>query len=235
MYISSRVAVHIGLPLVSAALVGGWLIGGMSTSPAAEPARNKAVAKPEKHETLGITGTFSICACDPETGICGAAVASLYPAVGEVVPFARGGVGAFCTQHWLIKGAGPRALDMLATGKLPEDVLAELVRDDPREGKRQLGIVDAKGRTASRNCFDADPAGWYWGSMAGRHYTCQGNTLTGREVIEAMGKAYEQTKGSLADRLMAALVAGDCAGGDHRGRLSAGIRVAKPDVEGYWL
>jgi uncharacterized Ntn-hydrolase superfamily protein len=172
---------------------------------------------------------------DPETGVCGAAVASLYPAVGTVVPFARGGVGAFCTQHWLIKGAGPRALDMLAEGKLPEDVLAELVRDDPREGKRQLGIVDSRGRTASRNCFDADPDGWYWGSAAGRFYTVQGNTLTGREVIERMAFAYEQTKGSLADRLMAALVAGDCAGGDHRGRLSAGIRVAKPGLDEYWL
>jgi uncharacterized Ntn-hydrolase superfamily protein len=144
-------------------------------------------------------------------------------------------VGAFCTQHWLIKGAGPGALDMLEAGKLPEDVLTELVRDDPQEGKRQLGIVDIKGRTASRNCFNADPSGWYWGSMAGRYYTCQGNTLTGREVIEAMAKAYETTKGSLADRLMAALVAGDCAGGDHRGRLSAGIRIAKPKVDGYWL
>jgi uncharacterized Ntn-hydrolase superfamily protein len=71
--------------------------------------------------------------------------------------------------------------------------------------------------------------------MSGRYYACQGNTLTGREVITAMAKAYEETGGSLADRLIAALVAGDQAGGDHRGRLAAGIRVAKPGVEGYWL
>jgi len=187
------------------------------------------------NETLGVTGTFSICACDPETGVCGAAVASLYPAVGTVVPFARGGVGAFCTQHHLIKGAGPRALDMLEKGMLPEEVLAELVRGDKSEGKRQLGIVDIKGRTANRNCFDADPSGSYWGSTSGKFYACQGNTLTGREVIEAMAKAYEQTKGSLADRLMAALVAGDCAGGDHRGRLSAGIRISKPGLDEYWF
>jgi uncharacterized Ntn-hydrolase superfamily protein len=71
--------------------------------------------------------------------------------------------------------------------------------------------------------------------MTGRFYACQGNTLAGREVIVAMGTAYESTPGSLADRLMAALVAADRAGGDHRGRLAAGIRVAHPEVEGLWL
>jgi uncharacterized Ntn-hydrolase superfamily protein len=71
--------------------------------------------------------------------------------------------------------------------------------------------------------------------MSGRFYACQGNTLTGREVIVAMAEEYEETRGSVADRLMAALIAGDCAGGDHRGRLAAGIRVCKKDVDGYWL
>src|SRR5262245_8802063 len=71
--------------------------------------------------------------------------------------------------------------------------------------------------------------------MTGKYYACQGNTLTGREVITSMGRAYEETTGSVADRLMAALVAGDRAGGDHRGRLAAGIRVAKPGLEGNWL
>src|SRR5262249_51451296 len=75
----------------------------------------------------------------------------------------------------------------------------------------------------------------YWGAMSGRFYACQGNTLTGREVVVAMAKAYEETAGSLADRLLAALIAADCAGGDHRGRLAAGIRVAKRDVKDYWL
>jgi uncharacterized Ntn-hydrolase superfamily protein len=191
--------------------------------------------RPRLAPDFGVTGTFSICAVDPESGVCGAAVASMYPAVGTVVPFARGGVGAFCTQHWLMKDAGPRALDLLEAGKLPEEVLTELLKDDAREGKRQLAIIDMHGRTATRNCYDADPDGWYWGSMSGRFYACQGNTLVGREVLEAMGKAYEQTKGSLADRLVAALVAGDCAGGDHRGRLAAGIRVSKPGQEAYWL
>lgn len=182
-----------------------------------------------------ITATFSIVAVDPETGICGAAVASKFPAVGEVVPYVRAGVGAFCTQHWHNPDWGEKALDLLEQGKLPEEVLGELLRDDPNKDKRQLAVIDIEGRAANRNPAKADPSGIYWGAMSGRYYACQGNTLTGREVVVAMARAYEETKGSLADRLMAALVAADRAGGDHRGRLAAGIRVAKPGVEGYWL
>jgi uncharacterized Ntn-hydrolase superfamily protein len=174
-------------------------------------------------------------AVDPESGECGAAVASKYPAVGRVVPYVRGGVGAFCTQHWHDPSFGERALDLLEEGKLPEAVLGELLKDDARRDKRQLAIIDMQGRAANRNPANADPSGIYWGAMSGRYYACQGNTLAGREVIVAMAKAYEETEGSLADRLMAALVAGDKAGGDHRGRLAAGIRVAKKDVDGYWL
>jgi len=167
--------------------------------------------------------------------VCGAAVASKYPSVGTVVPYVRAGAGAFCTQHWHNPAWGERALDLLAEGKLPEDVLAELLRDDPRRDKRQLAIIDMAGRAANRNPADADASGVWWGGASGRFYACQGNTLTGKEVIFAMAKAYEETDGSLADRLMAALLAGDCAGGDHRGRLAAGIRVAKEGITGYWL
>lgn len=183
----------------------------------------------------GVSGTFSIVAVDPETGVCGAAVASKYPSVGTVVPYVRAGVGAFCTQHWHNPKWGVPALDLLASGKLPEEVLGELLRDDQNRDKRQLAIIDMAGRAANRNPANADPNGIWWGSAAGRYYACQGNTLTGPEVVHAMAKAYEGTKGSLADRLMAALVAADCAGGDHRGRLAAGIRVAKKDVDGVWL
>jgi len=182
-----------------------------------------------------VTATFSIVAVDPETRICGAAVASKYPAVGQVVPYVRAGVGAFCTQHWHNPDWGAKALDLLEQGKLPEEVLGELLRDDPKKDKRQLAIIDVHGRAANRNPANADPSGIYWGGTSGRYYACQGNTLTGREVITAMAKAYEETKGSLAHRLMAALVAGDRAGGDHRGRLAAGIRVAKPGADGCWL
>jgi uncharacterized Ntn-hydrolase superfamily protein len=152
-----------------------------------------------------------------------------------VVPYVRAGVGAFCTQHWHNPPWGERALDLLAQGRLPEEVLAELLRDDPQKDKRQLAIIDMSGRAANRNCGNADPSGLWWGSAAGRYYACQGNTLIGCDVIHAMARAYEQTEGSLADRLMAALVAGDKAGGDHRGRLAAGIKVAKKGIEGCWL
>jgi uncharacterized Ntn-hydrolase superfamily protein len=98
-----------------------------------------------------------------------------------------------------------------------------------------LAIIDMSGRAANRNPANADLSGIWWGAASGRYYACQGNTLTGSEVIFAMARAYEQTQGSLADRLMAALVAGDKAGGDHRGRLAAGMKIAKKGVEGCWL
>ena len=179
--------------------------------------------------------TFSICAADPETGVCGAAVASMYPDVGHVVPYVRAGVGAFCTQHHHVPAWGERALDLLAAGKSPQRVLAELLVGDDQPGLRQLGIISMAGNTAHHNPTDAPAGSRYWGAESGRYYCCQGNTLTGREVITAIARAYEDTEGSLADRLMAALVAGDCAGGDHRGRLAAGIRLAKRGVDGYWL
>src|SRR5262245_59411900 len=104
----------------------------------------------------GISATFSIVAVDPETGICGAAVASKYPAVGKVVPYVRGGVGAFCTQHWHNPKFGERALDLLAEGKPPEEVLTELLRGDSQREQRQLGIIDAQGRAANRTPSGAE-------------------------------------------------------------------------------
>ena len=182
-----------------------------------------------------VSGTFSIVAVDPNAGVCGAAVASKYPAVGKVVPYVRAGVGAFCTQHWHNPKWGELALDMLEKGHLPEEVLAELLRNDAQRDKRQMAIIDMSGRAANRNPAKADASGVWWGAVSGKYYACQGNTLVGREVIFAMARAYEESKGSLADRLMASLSAGDSAGGDHRGRLAAGIRIAKEGVKGYWL
>ena len=176
-----------------------------------------------------VSGTFSIVAADPETGCCGAAVASKFPAVGRVVPYVRAGVGAFCTQHWHNPGWGEKALDLLADGLVPEAVLAALLQDDDDRDKRQLAIVDMAGHAVCRHPANADPSGVWWGGVSGRFYACQGNTLAGRGVVVAMAEDYEETDGSLADRLMAALLAGDRVGGDHRGRLAAGIRVADAD------
>ncbi|NQT84437.1 DUF1028 domain-containing protein, partial [bacterium] len=197
--------------------------------------RNKRVSAVGPFDQNQITGTFSIVAVDPETGECGAAVASKYPAVGKVVPYVRSGVGAFCTQHWHNPAWGEEALDLLQASKAPEEILAQLLRDDPQREQRQLAIIDMSGRVANHNPSQAEKGSLYWAAMSGRYYSCQGNTLTGREVIVAMSKAYEETSGSLTDRLMATLIAGDCAGGDHRGRLAAGIRVAKCGIEGHWF
>jgi uncharacterized Ntn-hydrolase superfamily protein len=209
-------------------LVVGLLLAGL---PPVAPSDPPAPALPRDEKIA----TFSIAAVDPATGVCGAAVASKYPAVGKVVAHARADVGAFCTQHYGLKKWGPMALDYLADGKLPEEVLSAFLKNDKNPGGRQLGIIDMKGRSAQHHPVTAGPSSNYWGGMSGRFYVCQGNTLTGRDVIVGMARAYEETKGSLADRLMAALLAGDCTGGDHRGRLAAGIRVCKKGVEGYWL
>jgi uncharacterized Ntn-hydrolase superfamily protein len=182
-----------------------------------------------------ITATFSIVAVEPDTGVCGAAVASKYPAVGKVVPIAVGGVGAFCTQHYHVPKWRQQAIDLLREKVRPEDVLTRLLKDDPQPEQRQLAIIDAQGRTAVHNPTQAPADSRYWGAMTGRDYCCQGNTLAGREVVVEMARAFEETRGTLADRLMAALAAGDRVGGDHRGRLAAGIRVAKPGLDGDWL
>jgi uncharacterized Ntn-hydrolase superfamily protein len=197
--------------------------------PVPAPAVESRVADPIDEPKIC---TFSICACDPATGEVGAAVASLYPAVGKVVPYVKAGAGAFCTQFYNNAEFGPRAIVMLEQGMRPEDILAELLRNDPRPEHRQLGIVDMRGRTANRNPIGAPANAEWWGTASGKYYSVQGNTLAGRQVIVDMQAAYEETKGTLADRLMAALKAGDDAGGDHRGRLAAGIRVARPGTDG---
>ncbi len=207
--------------------VAGAMLPGLVRG--ATPTVGNTAGKPE------ITATFSMIAVDPELGVCGAAVASKYPAVGRVVPYVRADVGAFCTQHYHVPKWGEPALDMLQQGQSPEAVIRELLHDDKDAEQRQLAIIDMQGRTAVHNPTNAGIDSRYWGAMTGRFYCCQGNTLTGRSVVVAMAAAYEDTEGSLADRLMAALVAADCAGGDHRGRLAAGIRVAKKSVNGDWL
>lgn len=205
-----------------------------------EPAPNAAASNADRPggatpSKFDITATFSIVAVDPENRVCGAAVASKYPAVGKVVPYVRADVGAFCTQHHHVPKWGEPALDMLQQGKRPEAVISELLRDDNDAELRQLAIIDMQGRAAVHNPTNAPAGSRYWAAMTGRFYCCQGNTLTGRGVVVAMAAAYEETEGSLADRLIAALIAADCAGGDHRGRLAAGIRVAKTGVKGDWL
>lgn len=207
-------------------LLAIWASAQENTGPAVSAANNAQPA---------VVATFSIAAVDPEFGVCGAAVASKYPAVGKVVAHARAGVGAFCTQHWDSRKWGEPALDLLAGGKRPPEVLITLLHQDKHADMRQLAIIDMEGHSAQHHPVQAPKGSRYWGGISGRHFVCQGNTLAGRQVLGAMAQAFEETKGSLADRLLAALVAGDCAGGDHRGRLAAGLRICKRGVDGYWL
>jgi uncharacterized Ntn-hydrolase superfamily protein len=170
-----------------------------------------------------IVATFSIAACDTSDGTWGVAVASKFLAVGSVVPWARGGVGAVATQASANTTYGPRALDLLERGLTPEEVLPILLRSDPQRDRRQVGIVDAIGRAAT---YTGDSCMAWAGGKTGPGYAVQGNILAGPQVVEAMARSFERSRGFLGDRMLAALAAGDSAGGDSRGRQSAAIRLA---------
>jgi uncharacterized Ntn-hydrolase superfamily protein len=170
--------------------------------------------------------TFSIVAIDPANGDLGVAVASRYFAVGAVVPWAMAGVGAVATQANVNVGYGPQAIDLLRQGMSADQVLAKLQAEDTFPGKdgRQVAIVDARGGIA----VFSGPAAQKWaGDRQGKTWTAQGNILVGPEVVEAMGRAFEATPGELAEKLYAALAAGDDAGGDSRGRQSAAMLVVR--------
>lgn len=168
--------------------------------------------------------TFSIVAADPETGELGVAVASKFLAVGAVVPWARAGAGAVATQSYANTSYGPRGLELMAEGLSAEQALARLIADDPDRSLRQVGVVDARGGAAT---FTGEGCHAWAGGRTGRGYAVQGNILTGPEVVDAMAAAFEQVRGTLAERLLAALAAGDAAGGDRRGRQSAALLVVK--------
>ncbi len=175
---------------------------------------------------LPASATFSIVGIDPVTGDLGIAVASRYFAVGAVVPWADAGVGAVATQAGVNVGYGPRALELLRQGLTAQQVMDRLFAEDTFPGKdgRQLAIVDAKGNIA---VFTGDAAQQWRGHVKGATWSAQGNILVGQHVVEAMGRAFEQTQDELAEKLYAALKAGDQAGGDSRGRQSASILVVR--------
>jgi len=169
--------------------------------------------------------TFSIIACDLEEQTWGVAVASKFPAVGAVVPFAQAEVGAVATQSFANTSFGPRGLELMAKGCSAQETLDELINNDGEKELRQVGLVDAKGDAATytgRGCF-----AWA-GGVSGKGYAIQGNILAGAKVVPAMEKAFLNAEGNLPARLFAALLAGDRAGGDKRGRQSAAIYVVKP-------
>lgn len=171
-----------------------------------------------------VVATFSIVGFDSANGDLGVAVASRFLAVGHVVPWARAGVGAIATQALANTTYGPRGLALLEQRKSAAEVLALLLKSDPDRERRQVGIVDAKGRVATYTGSGCQP---WAGGVEGTRYVAQGNILTGEEVVEAIAGAFEETEGSLADRLLAGLRAGEAAGGDSRGKQSAAILVVR--------
>jgi uncharacterized Ntn-hydrolase superfamily protein len=168
--------------------------------------------------------TFSIVARDAQTGEFGIAVQSKFLAVGAVVPWAKAVVGAIATQSWANTRYGPQGLELLASGLTATEVLARLTNDDEGRASRQVGIVGIEGEPAS---FTGDECYPWAGGRVGKHYTCQGNILAGEETVLAMARTFEETPGQLCDRLMAALAAGQAAGGDSRGQQSAALLVVR--------
>jgi uncharacterized Ntn-hydrolase superfamily protein len=168
--------------------------------------------------------TFSIVARDPATGQMGIAVASRYFSVGSVVPWAEADVGAVATQANVNVGYGPKALELLRQGLSAQQVADRLLAEDTFPGKdgRQFAVVDHKGNVVTHT----GPNAPFWaGGQKGATWAAQGNILVGPQVPEAMGKAFEATTGELAEKLYAALKAGDAAGGDKRGRQSASMLI----------
>ena len=173
--------------------------------------------------------TFSIVGYDAEIGALGIAVQSKFFAVGSVVPWAEAGVGAIATQSYANTSYGPKGLKLLKSGLSAEQALERLIADDPGHATRQVGIVDTKGNIAN---YTGEECNEWAGAVSGKNYTAQGNILASEEVVRAMGKAFEETEGELADKLMAALFAGQEAGGDTRGQQSAALLVVQAN-SGY--
>lgn len=179
--------------------------------------------------------TFSITACDRD-GSCGVAVATNNLAVGSSVIYAKAKVGALATQFETNPAYGPEGLALLATGLSPEDAVARLLATDGNfDGTtiafRQVGLVDAEGRSAVYTGKEVMSSTWA-GSLHGKGYSVQGNGLTSEHVVIAMKNAFLSHNGTLAERLMASLEAGQQAGGQATGKFSAALLVRTP--EGTW-
>ncbi len=173
---------------------------------------------------MSYLSTFSIVACDLKSQAWGIAVASKFPAVGAVVPWAKAKVGAIAIQSLANTTFGPRSLELLASGLSAEETLSKLLSRDREHDERQVGLVDSKGRSVSytgKSCSD------WAGGLIGSGYAIQGNSLAGAEVVREMEHAFLDAKGELPERLFASLDGGSRAGGDRRGRQSAALFVVK--------
>jgi uncharacterized Ntn-hydrolase superfamily protein len=185
--------------------------------------------------------TYSIVAYDSATGDLGVAVQSKFPNVGGIVPWATAGVGAVATQSLGNTAYGDEGLRLMAMGATAPEAMRIVMRSDTRAAQRQVGMVDARGNAASwtgDSCFDwaggrtlgADGQivlGGKGAMIVGRGFAAQANIMVSDQTVKNMADAFARATGSLADRLMAALVAGQAGGGDKRGMESAALLVVR--------
>jgi uncharacterized Ntn-hydrolase superfamily protein len=174
-----------------------------------------------------VVATYSIAACDLEAGHWGVATQSKFLAVGSVVPWAEPHVGAIATQAHANPRYGRDGLELLRDGLAASAVVERLTDADDGRDHRQLGVVDAKGASATYTgsaCMD------WAGGLAGPCFAAQGNILVGEETVTALAATFGATEGRpLAERLLACLAAAQAAGGDRRGQQSAALLVVERD------
>ena len=191
------------------------------------------VVQDEHGESWPPVATFSIVGFDPETGEVGVAVQSRVFSVGNGVIWGEAGVGVVATQAWVDVSYGPQGLKLLRQGLSPSEVVEKILEDDPDphpenwpEEGRQFSVMNAKGEVATHT----GPKASDWaGHKIGAYCSAQGNILAGPEVVEEMVRAFEETEGHLSFKLLAALEAGQAAGGDQRGMQSAAMLIVKED------
>jgi len=190
-------------------------------------AQKREVTKPARP-----VHTFSIVARDPITGELGVAVQSHWFSVGAIVPWAEAGVGAVATQSFVDPSYGKLGLDLMRTGKSAPDALRSLLAGDEGREVRQVAMIDTQGRVnAWTGKNDIAAAGHF----VGKDFSVQANLMANDRIWPAMARAFESTKGDLADRMLAALDAAQAAGGDIRGRQSAALIVVtgKPSGQAW--
>jgi uncharacterized Ntn-hydrolase superfamily protein len=176
-----------------------------------------------------LVATYSIVARDPETGEMGVAVQSHWFSVGSIVSWGEAGVGVVATQSFVNPAFGPDGLELLKSGMTAEQVVDKLIAEDEGRNVRQLAIIDVNGNVKSytgKNCIPGA------GNIVGENYSVQANLMLNDKVPGAMSKAFEESKGPLAERMMAALFAAESVGGDIRGKQSAAILVVKGKSSG---
>lgn len=216
----------------SVAAIGAALLTcGLSSFPIDPPAHFHKLAH-----------TYSIVARDPQNGDLGVAVQSKFPNVGGIVPWARAGVGAVATQSLSNTAYGERGLELLASGSTAEEALRAVMKTDTMLPDRQVGIVDARGNAASfsgERTFDwsggrvgapggkGNIAGGKGQVLVGHGFSAQANIMVSDQTVKNLAETFERTKGNLADRLVAALKAGQAGGGDKRGMQSAALLVVR--------